>query len=537
MRKALRRQAAPMAQTARSSPIQAPTGGWDTQSALANMKPDRAPILDNWIPRPGYIEARRGSAPQITGLGPVQTLMTWRGSASGDKLLACVAGSIYDVTDQGPGLTSPIYSGATVATWQNVNFANDAGTWVIAVNGTDTPIKYEGTTVTTTAITGSSGPITLDPTKLFDVTAHKHFLHFAEADSLHVWFLAVNAIAGPAGLLDLGPVFTKGGQLACMGTWSFNTGQTLDDFIAYVTTQGQVAIFQGTDPGDATLWSLVGVYDVGFPLSVRSLVKFGSELCLLTTDGVVPLSQALKLDRSQDNLVALTQRIQPTFLAAQQAYRSNFGWQGIIYERGALAIFNVPSTPAVQFVQNLQNGSWCRFTGLDALCWATANDMIYFGNATGVYQWDTGPDDLGLPIIYDVKGAFSAYGARGVQKKFQMLRPLMVCPGFVAPAVEVDVDYRESIPTAVPTVANPGDMTAQTRYDWASVSGIGFVGAPRMRISISGPNINYWAVDSADVDTLQDGDGNDILTDDPIPDGLSVQLTGFDVLWEPGGIL
>lgn len=532
------RASKPQTQVSRAVSIPAPTGGWDAQSALADMPPENAVILDNFIPRPTCIELRRGSAPQVTGFPTsVQSLLVWRGSASGDKLLACAAGSIYDVTSNGAALAAPIYSAATVATWKYVNFANDAGTWAIAVNGADTPIKYDGATVTTTAITGTSGPITLDPTTLFDVTAHKQFLHFAQKNSLFVWFLAVNAIAGPAGLLDLGPVFTKGGQLACMATWSFNTGQTLDDFIAYVTTQGQVAIYQGTDPSDATRWSLVGVYDIGFPLSSRALVKYGSELCILTTNGVVPLSQALKLDRSQDDTVALTQRIQGAFQSAVQAYGGNFGWEGILYQKGALAIFNVPAQPSVQYVQNMQNGSWCRFTGLDALCWGVANDAIYFGTADGVYQWDIGPDDIGNPITADLKGAFSAYGNRPGQKRFQMMRALLYCPGFVQPALEMDVDYKESVPTAMPTVADSSAVAPVTRYDWASVSGIGYVGAPRLRITLTSNATTFLAVDSADTDTIVTGDGFDIVTDDPLPFSVPVQLTGFDVMLQPGGLL
>ncbi|WP_230681797.1 hypothetical protein, partial [Streptococcus pneumoniae] len=40
--------------------IPAPVGGWDAQSPLANMPPENAVILDNFIPRAGYVELRRG---------------------------------------------------------------------------------------------------------------------------------------------------------------------------------------------------------------------------------------------------------------------------------------------------------------------------------------------------------------------------------------------------------------------------------------------------------------------------------------------
>ncbi len=48
-------------------------GGWDAQSPLAAMPIQNAVILDNWIPRAGFVEIRRGFVPQQTGTpGPVE---------------------------------------------------------------------------------------------------------------------------------------------------------------------------------------------------------------------------------------------------------------------------------------------------------------------------------------------------------------------------------------------------------------------------------------------------------------------------------
>lgn len=517
--------------------VPAPVGGWDAQSALADMPEDRAVILDNFIPRPGFIELRRGSAAQVPAFadGTPSTMMVWRGSA--EQLLACVGGKIYDVTTPSLTTPAPIYSGASSNAWEYVNFANSAGTWVAAVNGVDSPIKYDGTTVTTTTFTyAGAPPPAFDQTKLSLIMAHKRRLHMGEKNSLRVWFAsAVDAIAGPVGLLDLGPVFDKGGVLVAIGTTSLNYGTGLDDFAIYVTSQGQIAMYQGLDPGDATSWALVGVYNVGYPMGPRSLVKWGADLAIITTDGVVPLSQAIKLDRAQDDLVAITQRIQNAFHTATSSYPpGTTGWQGLLYPKGGYAIINVPAAPAVQYVQVLQNGSWCRFTGLSASCWAVANNNIYYAANSKVYQFDLYADDDHTLITYDLKTAFNAFKAAG-QKQFKMVRTLMTTPGFVQPAIEVDADYSEVTPTAVPTVVDPSSLTAMTRYDWSSATAIGFVGAVRMQIT---PSVVTYAlaVDSGDVDEVGDGLGNGIATGDQLP-VFPFQLTGFDVLYERGGVL
>jgi len=481
--------------------IPAPVGGWDAQSPLANMPPENAVILDNFIPRAGYVELRRGYVPWQEGLPlPVETLMVWRGhvQSTADDIFAACGGSIYDVSNQNDAPVE-VFTGAGNPRWQWVNFANDAGTFLIAANGASVPIYYNGTAFTDTAITGTAGVITLDPRTLVDVMDHKGRLFFVQENSLRVWFLEPFAIQGTANLLDLGPIFDKGGSIICQATWTLDGGSGADDLAVFVTTQGQVAVYQGLDPSDANNWALVGVYDLGLPLSRRSLIKYGSDLVLLTTDGVVPLSQALKLDRAQENLVALTQKIQNAFQQATQRYRGNFGWEGTLYPKGTLAVFNVPTanlTRSEQYVQNVQTGAWCRFTGIDAFCWAVANDQMYFGASDYVGLWDTGYADNTTGITGDIKTAFNYFGSRGSLKKFEMLQPVLRISGDLAPAVEIVTDFKENVPTAVPTtISTTGGRwdtglwdvakwseAVQTRDSWTSVTGIGYCGAVRLRV-------------------------------------------------------
>lgn len=529
-------------QQAVAKQIPAPVGGWDTESPLADMPRQNAIILDNWIPRAGYCELRRGYQSQVIGMDdPVEAFIAWRGDPAGDKLFACSGAHIYDVTEPGL-LASAQYASATSARWRSTNFANDAGAWAIAVNGVDTPLKYSGTAFSTTAITGTAGPITLDPKDLSHVMSHKRRLFFIEGGTLRVWFLSVLAIAGAAQLLDLGGIFDKGGHLQAEGTWSLDGGQGMDDMAVFVTSEGQIAVYQGTDPSDADNWSLVGVYSVGKPVGDNCLIKWGADLAVVTQDGVIPLSQALNKDRSQQKQIALTAKIATAFANAWSDYGANYGWSGTTYSgRGSLAIFNVPTAElsgSVQFVQSIQTGAWCRFTGLNAICWEVANDAIYFGGVDGAYRWDITISDNGETIVADVKPAFSNFGS-SVEKQFTMIRPLIKAPALINPAIEVLTDYRESIPTATTTTITPEVVTDSDgiRYDWASASGVGYVGTPRMRISVVGFNdANLVAVDENDL--LIDATGGDFILIYPdLPFDIEVQLIAFDIMFVPGGQL
>lgn len=531
-------------QVAVERPAPAPFGGWDTESPIANMKQGFAVLLDNWIPRNGRVELRRGFIDHVTGTSdPVEALIAWRGDAAGDKIFACAGTDIYDVTTAG-GLPSAAWASATSAQWKYTNFANDAGAFAIAANGVDVPLRYNGTDWAELTITGTSGPITLTSSNLADVMSHKRRLWFLEKNTLRVWFLPVNAIQGAAELLDLGPIFYKGGRLVAQGTWSLDGGAGMDDVAAFFTSEGQVAIYQGLDPTDADNWSLVGVFDLSKPLGSNSLVKWGADLAILTIDGLLPLSQALNKDRDEAKKIAITSKITSAFGKAAMAYGSNFGWSTTLYGgRGGLVVVNVPvvqNGAAHQYVQSIETGAWCRYTGWDAICFASANGGLYFGAELGVYQADTGSSDNSEIIYGDLTGAFSRFGYQG-SKQFTMIQPLLKAPSIIKPAIEVLTDYRERVPTAVPTVIAPGDIgdddEDEIRYDWTSATGNGLVGAPRLRVGVVG---------SGDSDRLAIGDGfllldqaagDHILTRSDLPLDVDVSLIGFNLMFIPGGPL
>lgn len=524
--------------------IPAPVGGWNAIDPLAAMPVKDAVILDNWIPRASYVEMRKGSRLWASGAPqPTESLLTYRGRTDGvDEMYAVSDGDIYDVTALNSTFVEPVYENLTNSRVQYINFANDGGAWVLCVNGEDTPFYYDGTVWDELAITGSSGSITLDPADLIDIIAHKRRNFFIEKGTLRVWFLDVLAIQGAAQLLDLGPVFQMGGTLQCMGTWSLDGGQGQDDVAVFMSDQGEVAIYQGTDPSDPDNWALVGVFAIGVPLGRRAMFKYGGDLFVLTTNGVLPLSQALQRDRAADQDVALTAKIQNAFSVAAQSYQTNFGWEGLTYQRGTLAIYNVPVGELItshQFVQNIQTGAWCRFTGLNAFCWSITDDAIFYGADEGVYQWDIGVTDGGAEVVGDLKTAFNYFGDRGGQKRFTMLRPTLNATENVLPAIEVLTDYQEREPTSVPTTVVDGSGELRIRDNWTGATGIGYCASIRMQVRLTqDPNRSSILVDQdGGDDIITETDGDQILTALADPPDAQIQCLAFNLQFQKGGPL
>lgn len=536
--------------TAIGKSIPAPTGGWNTESPLSDMPLNDALILDNWIPRPGYVEIRRGFVGHSIGApAAVESMLVYRGTPTGDKLFAASNGGIYDVT-VGGSFGAAAYSGCTSNRWAYLNYANAAGAWLLGFNGSDTPISYNGTSFAAMSITGSSGSITLTPSKLFTAAVHKGRILALETGTLHCWFPAAGAIAGAYQLLDLGSVFSRGGQLVAVGTWGW-PGIQPDDFVSFITNQGQIAVYQGIDPSDATNWSLVGVYDVGRPLGPKALMQYGSDLMLVTTDGIIAMSQVLQADRTKTELKAITTKIAGAFASAVRAYRSNYGWQGLFYpgdttstnqeaDGGGLAIFNIPTatlSTSIQFVQNTLTGAWCRFpTGINSFCWELANDCIYFGSTSGVYQWDYGASDNGQPITFTVKSAFTNFGTANT-KQFTMVRPLLNTVSLVQPTLDVNVDYNDSNPTAMPVTVPASASQAAIRYNWTGATGIGYVGAVKMQIVLYGDPAQSLLATGNLSDTLGVTTTDILAETSGLPFDVPCQLIGYDLMYQNGGAL
>lgn len=504
--------------------IPAPAQGWDATNPISQIKPENAVQLDNWTCRPGYVEVRKGYT-EWSGefADPVETLLVWRGPAS-EKMFAAVSTRIYDVTTETTILTTALGS-LTNARWQYVNFSTAGGHFLITVNGADTPRKYDGSSWAVTTITGSG----LTPADLIHVMAHKERLFFLEKDSLSFWYLGINAIAGAASEFPLGDILPKGGNLVTFGTWSVDGGQGQDDLAVFVSSEGEAAVYQGLDPGDATEWALVGVFDVGIPLGRRSLIKWGGDLALITSDGVVPLSTIILADRSQASRAALTGRIQNGFADLARRSLSSFGWQALAYPKGNLVIVNAPyqaGSAYWQLVMNSITGAWSRWKGINALCWAILNDEIYFGGLTHVCRADRGSADAGEPITADLTGAYLDYGSRGRWKQFKMMRPIFVTNRRVIPAIEMVTDFSTLDPIAEQTEVTSNENNwgvglwgvalwgsdDEVVKDWISITGNGIVGAPRVRVVTQGGGART-AVDN------------------------EIKLYSFDLLYETGEVL
>lgn len=232
---------------------------------------------------------------------------------------------------------------------------------------------------------------------LSQVWNFKERLFFVEKGTLSAWYLPVKSIGGAATELPLGSVFSLGGAILFGATWSLDSGSGLDDVCIFVTTEGEIAVYEGTDPGSASTWGLRGVYRIGQPINKHAFFKAGGDLAILTKDGIVPVSEALQKDRAALQTVAITYPIEDAWREVVANASRDFPITPTLWHSQTMLIIGVPDPDGVDdiaFVANSRTGAWCRYTGWDVRCAAVSGDLLYFGSNNGlVLKAETGGQD------------------------------------------------------------------------------------------------------------------------------------------------
>lgn len=570
--------------SATTASIPAPIGGWNARDSLAEMAPTDAVQLTNFFPTPYDVQLRKGYTKYSTGItGQVNSLMTYAGTTS-QELFAVAGSTLYDAT---ASTAVSKMTGLANDQLQHVNFSNIGGNYLVACNGADPTLVYDGTNWIKLATTGTSqtissithvgtlatlttaaphglitdnevtisgttpteysgtfvitvtGPDTFTYTMasapssnasvvgsyllglyvtgvnsntFVNVNLFKNRLYFVEENSMNVWYLPTNAIGGAAEVLNFGGIARNGGFIQAMGTWTLDAGYGVDDYAVFITNMGEVIVYSGTDPANASTWSLVGVWQIGYAFNRRCMFKWAGDLLILTKDGLVPLTAELQSSRL-DPRINLTDKIFQAVATATANYSTNFGWQIMYYAEPQMLILNIPITGGIeQYVMHTITKSWANFTGINATCFQMFYDNCYFGGNGFVGQFWSGDSDAGTNINATAQQAYNYFDARGQLKRFSMVRPIIQTDNGV-PTILAGMSYDFDASSPVNSLSyNPATSkvglwdTARwdnaiwtsgliTTKQWQGVTGIGYAGS--ITLNIASQNIElHW--DSTD---------------------------------------
>ncbi len=497
----------------RSQP--APVRGWNTRDGIADMDPGFAVQLDNWFPMTAEIKMRKGSAEHVTGIDdgvdPVQveTLATYKPQSGDQELFAWADDSLYDVS-AGGAVGAAVVTSLTSSRWQYTNFSTSGGQFLIAVNGADELLLYDGSTWSSIDALSTPAITNVLTTALVHVFVFKERVWYIQEDTLTLWYAAVGAFAGALTAFQIRSVAKDGGYLVAGGSWTRDTGTGPDDFLVLVTSEGEVVVYSGINP--ASDFALIGVFKTGKPIGRRCLLKFAGDLMIVTTDGVIPMSRLVSRERKEQG-VAVTEIIQGSMAEAVASYRANFGWELFLYAEASMLLLNVPvDTEQQQFVMNSYTKAWCRFLKWPANCFAEMDGELYFGMLGEVRKAWTGTTDAGDNIVAETVFNFTYFGDRTNIKETTLHRPVMrydTSP--VSIKVGIDPDFNVQPPTSdIVSISETGSVwdgsdwdeafwggEATVRSDWRSATAIGYALAFHCTVE---SNASEWvSISSVDI--------------------------------------
>jgi hypothetical protein len=504
----------------------APTKGWIANENLAVSTPQGAAILENWFPTATTVRLRKGQLRWATidpGTDNIRSLFTYKAGAV-EKLFAATDNAIYDITapaspygflivdedgneivsESGDilgaeGVTDAEIFGLTGGEWVSVQFSTPDGIYLRLVNGDDEPLVYDGSTFDTVpAITGTD----LTPSNLSFAWSFKNRMWFIEKGTMDAWYLPVDQIGGVATKFPLGAQFSRGGELVFGASWSLDDGGGLSASCIFVTSEGEVAVYQGSNPGDANDWSLKGVYRIGKPLGHKAFMRAGGDLVIATDVGFVPLSQAIQRDFAALSPVAVSYPIETAWNAATNS-RPLGRWAVDVWPTQQMAIIGLPvqdSSRDEVYVVNVRTGAWGLFTGIGANCFALFQDRMVYGGKNGrIVQLESTGYDEGrtytgscAPLFDDLKDPSSI-------KIPRQARATLIATSETREALNVLYDYNVGKPPAPDATtgvngsawgigrwgeatwgASPEKKTYQT---WQSVGGSGYSVSPLVQIT------------------------------------------------------
>ncbi len=491
----------------------APMRGWIQNENLSAVRPGGATKLDNWICTMSGVRVRGGCVELSNITDPVRTLMTYR--STGSKLFAATDTGIYEASNSGVLAVGSLTSGD----FSSVQFGTAGGSFMYAVNGSDEAQLFDGAVWQAVNATSTPHAITgVDTSTLNHAWTFASRIWFVEQGTQSAWYLDVGNVSGTATEFSLASVFTMGGSLLFGATWSLDAGDGLDDKCVFVSTEGEVVIYEGTDPGSIATWSKVGRYEMPKPLGRRAHVSAGGDLLIATESGLIPISAALKTDIAALEAHAVSQPIYP-YWQDQASRLSSKSWE-IIKDAtaGVMFVSQPDATGAKQtcLAANLISGAWSRMTGWDVQCLAEYEGRTYFGSLDGgIYLADEGGSDNGAIFTATYLGLFESLGAFGVQKSMRQLRPVFTAGTPIAPRVGARADYDETLPhPPEPSQGVSTDVwdsaiwdsavwdsgvTLKSLSDWYAAGVTGTAIAPFVQISSSGdqkPVVELVSIDA-----------------------------------------
>lgn len=448
--------------------IPAPVLGLNARDAVSAMQPLYALKMDNYFPLGSSVVLRNGYSQHLslgTAGSGVKVLASYK-KPNNNKMLAVYNKKIYNVSASTAGTA---YTGIELSSdnCQTVQYKD----YLYFMNGADTPLAYyiDNNNDEHIASWGFSGT-NLTDTRIIAGAVSKERLWFVEKDTLTVWFGGAGNISGTLKSFDFSQVAKCGGVLVAVANWTLDGGQGIDDLTVFITSEGEVLVYAGSNPEDPDDWNLKGSYRISKPIGYNCTMKYQGDIVIITEDGYMPLGKMLSVSNSGETNNIFSDVIRELVLSRTSLNKSKRGWQSVIFSKKGFALFNVPNASQFeQHVINVNTGAWCRWLINRAFCWCVYEDELYFGGDNAVYKMNDGYSDNGTEIKGIIEQAYNTLGTPAI-KKINLINPHTKCSANYKLVIYTNTDFKsQNIDYVTNIEVSVGSMWSVAK--WSNIAG------------------------------------------------------------------
>jgi hypothetical protein len=466
--------------------LPAPIGGLNTVSAGVDMPATDSILSYNLIGAEYGLRSRLGWREWCTGLDgeQVRSLLPFTGSTAdgaANRLFACTTSGIWDVSASSAAPTKVLTFGTQNGDsgWGvSTVFVTAAGHFLCYCDEANGYHVYSESGGTWTVGGLSGNPVTgVTPGNLAFVMPWKNRLWFVERDTAKGWYLDIGAVTGAATSFNFGQRFQRGGDLRGLWSWTREGGVGPDDYLVAVSGGGDVVVYAGTDPSQASTFALVNVWYLGaVPAGRRICSDLGGDLLVMSSTGIQSMSK-LVAGGSAFSSQYETAKVANLWNQLQSATSTLRGWAMRLHPLDACLMTLVPvaaNQATQQLVMSLSTKGWHQYRDMPmGVCAEPWGGTLYFGTEDGRVCVNDGyvdgvalsnPDSYS-PIAWSLLTKFGNLGDPR-QKRVQLMRATVLSQAGAVP-YEARARYSWNLSEIAALSAAAGDQSSSwDSADW-----------------------------------------------------------------------
>jgi hypothetical protein len=476
----------------------APLKGVDVSQPLPGGDPQTAIRLQNLIPRVLGLQLRKGFTRWVSNMGTeIRSIMQYHPAIGGPKMFCANSdGDVFDVTLPLPAGDTPVpvlsvLTGVHLGEWTSLNYTTPAGVhYLLMVSPAGGYYVYDGTVFTEIVAGTAAMQIDgVDPKAFSYVTVFKNRLVFIEHETTRVWYLPVGQIAGVATEFDFGAMLPNGGEVVMLVNWTYDggggTGSStgLSNKLVIIADQGDVLVYGGEDPDDATTFRVEGRWYIGrVPVGNRFASQYMQDVAIISERGLCFMSELMRGEGFFGNTQIASNINSELAVLVARTLDSKY-WEIRLLPHEQLMILNVPdyNRENIQWAYEVNNKAFCNLKGLPMLTVETFDGRSFCGDTNGNIWWCfEGQSDgaVGTTPGQDLQGtcvtAFSSLGEGIRVKRFLMCRASFISSSAPGVQIRLNKEWNLGLPTGAPAYLAAGtNFWDQGVWDQAVWSGEG----------------------------------------------------------------